>query len=81
VHVTSRKEEEKEMLIVWAWDEVITLIHTKELTNHIKSAQLLVPHKKLTLVVYGAEEYFRSELSRHIKSVLHAVVYTKIMLT
>jgi hypothetical protein len=55
----SRKEEEAEMLIVWAWDEVITLIHTRELTDHIKSVQLVVPHKKLTLVVYGVQEYFR----------------------
>lgn len=59
VHVRSRKEEEEEMLIVWTWDEVITLIHTRELTNHIKSMQLMVPRKKLTLVVYGAREYFR----------------------
>jgi hypothetical protein len=78
VHVRSRKEEEEEMLIVWTWDEVITLIHTRELTNHIKSMQLMVPRKKLTLVVYGAREYFRSDLSLHIKSVWHAV-YTVIM--
>ena len=59
MHVRSRKEEEAEMLIVRAWDEVITLIHTRELTHHIKSIQLMVPGKKLTLVVYGAQEYFR----------------------
>ena len=58
MHIRSRKEEEAEMLIVWAWDEVITLIHTRELTDHIKSIQLMAPHKKLTLVIYGAQEYF-----------------------
>jgi hypothetical protein len=78
VHIRSRKEEEEEMLIVWTWDKVITLIHTRELTTHIKSVQLREPCKKLTLVVYGAQEYFRSELSLYIKSVWH-IVYTVIM--
>jgi len=59
VQIRSRKEEEAEMLIVWAWDKVVTLIHNRELTDHIKSIQLMAPHKKLTLVVYGAQEYFR----------------------
>ena len=47
------------MLIVWAWDKVMTLIHSRELTDHIKSIQLMEPRKKLTLVVYGSQEYFR----------------------
>jgi hypothetical protein len=68
VHVRSRKEEEEEMLIVWHWEKVMQLIHAGDLTNHIQSLQLKLPGKKLTLVVYGAEEYFRSELNLYIKS-------------
>ncbi|XP_023710694.1 crossover junction endonuclease EME1 isoform X3 [Cryptotermes secundus] len=59
VHVRSRKEEEEEILIVWHWEKVMRLIHAVDLTNHIQSLQLTLPGKKLTLVVYGVEQYFR----------------------
>jgi hypothetical protein len=65
VHVRSRKEEEEEMLIVWHWDKVMGLIHAGDLTNHMQSLQRTLPGKKVTLVIYGAEEHFRSELNQH----------------
>jgi predicted phosphodiesterase len=65
VHIRSRKEEEEEMLTVWYWDKVMRLIHAGDLINHIQSLQLTLLGKKVTLVIYGAEEYFRSELNSH----------------
>jgi hypothetical protein len=65
VHVRSRKEDEEEMLIVWHCDKVVRLIHAGDLMNCVQSLQLTLPGKKVTLVIYGAEEYFRSELSTH----------------
>ncbi|KDR20403.1 crossover junction endonuclease EME1 [Zootermopsis nevadensis] len=62
VQVQRRKEkEENEMLIIWHWGEVIRLIHAEDLTNHIQSLQLTQPGKRVTLVIYGAEEYFRHQ--------------------
>ncbi|PNF42775.1 hypothetical protein B7P43_G13623, partial [Cryptotermes secundus] len=72
VHVRSRKEEEEEILIVWHWEKVMRLIHAVDLTNHIQSLQLTLPGKKLTLVVYGVEQYFRSELNLYRTSLWHA---------
>jgi hypothetical protein len=63
VHVRSRKEEEKEILIVWHWEKVLQLIRVGDLTNYIQSLQHTLPGKKLTLVIYGAEQYFRLEFN------------------
>lgn len=51
------------MLIVWHWEKVMKLIHAEDLTNHVQSLQLSLPGKKLTIVVYGAEQYFRHQKS------------------
>jgi hypothetical protein len=67
VHVRSRKEEEEEMLIVWHWEKVMQHIQVGDLTNHIQSLQLTLPGKKLTLVVYGSEQRFRSELKQYVQ--------------
>ncbi|XP_069686939.1 transcriptional regulator ATRX isoform X2 [Periplaneta americana] len=61
VHVESREQEEDQVLVVWHWDKVLKLIFAKDLMNQVLSIQRIVPHKKLTLIIYGVESYFRLE--------------------
>jgi hypothetical protein len=75
------------MLIVWHWKKVMMMIHVGNLAHHIQSLQLTLPGKKLTLVVYGAEEYFRLGIKPHIQSLKHAadtvthIMYTTLYIT
>ncbi|KAJ4430052.1 hypothetical protein ANN_22260 [Periplaneta americana] len=64
VHVESREQEEDQVLVVWHWDKVLKLIFAKDLMNQVLSIQRIVPHKKLTLIIYGVESYFSETYSR-----------------
>nr|CAD7577173.1 unnamed protein product [Timema californicum] len=64
MHVSSELQEEGQILIVRSWKEIINLAANKELCAHIQSIQTVLPSKTITLVVYGTDQYFRSQKKR-----------------
>ncbi|KAF2880712.1 hypothetical protein ILUMI_25454 [Ignelater luminosus] len=56
---TSEIVETDEVLLIMNWKQIIELIHNRSLLAHIKSLQSVKCNKKLFLVIYGLENYFR----------------------
>uniref|UniRef100_A0A1Y1LUS3 ERCC4 domain-containing protein n=1 Tax=Photinus pyralis TaxID=7054 RepID=A0A1Y1LUS3_PHOPY len=46
-------------LIIMNWDETINLIHNNTLNTHVQSIKSVINKKKLFIVIYGLDSYFR----------------------
>ena len=51
-------EKVNQILVIWNWDEVVTKVTNRDFCMSVSSIKCSLPNYKITLVVYGIEDYF-----------------------
>ncbi|CAD1475138.1 unnamed protein product, partial [Heterotrigona itama] len=58
IHTITDVEKVSQILIIWNWDEVATKVTNGDFCTSIANIKCSLPDYKITLVVYGIEDYF-----------------------
>lgn len=58
LQTNTRKEEQKIVLIIWGVEQVVRLINDNEFISTITSISTILSNKRLSIIIYGLEEYF-----------------------
>ncbi|XP_012278183.1 crossover junction endonuclease EME1 isoform X2 [Orussus abietinus] len=64
----SRVLDEDQIVVIWNWDEAVTKVANGDLCASVATMQASIDKKKLTLIIYGIEEYFKYQKSCKKKS-------------
>lgn len=57
--LSTEKNDCQELIFITSWDEIVRHVCEKSLCEYFVRKQSLVPDKKITLGIYGLQDYFR----------------------